>query len=69
MRPLVRLAGIAQPKGRMPPDMAATFDKATLRASVERMIARAPERRVPAQGRCFATAAVRESKRAFARVL
>ncbi|MFP4304477.1 MAG: DUF4336 domain-containing protein [Rhodosalinus sp.] len=69
MRPLVRLAGIAHPKGRMPPDMAATFDKAKLRAGVERMIAWRPERLVLAHGHCFQTGAVRELERAFARVL
>jgi hypothetical protein len=67
MRPIVRLAGIAAPRGRMPPDMRATFrDRAALRASVERMIGWAPERIVLAHGAFFETGGTAELRRAFA---
>lgn len=67
MRPLVRLAGIAAPRGRMPPDMRATFrDRRALRASVERMIGWAPDRIVLAHGALFETGATAELRRAFA---
>jgi hypothetical protein len=67
MRPLVRLAGIAAPKGRMPPDMRATFrDRAALRASVETLLGWAPERIVLSHGRPFEQNGTDELRRAFA---
>ncbi len=70
MRPIVRLAGIAAPTGRMPPDMRVTFrDRAALRASVETMLGWAPERIVLSHGRLFERNATAELRRAFAFVL
>ena len=70
MRPLVRLAGIADDDGKMPPDMALSFrDKAALASAVERMIAWAPERIILAHGRWYDRDGVAELRRAFRRVL
>lgn len=68
MRPLVRLAGIADPKGGMPRDMRVTFagHHPQLRAAVERMIGWGPERVILAHGRWFETGGVAELRRAFA---
>lgn len=69
MRPLVRLAGIVRPDGRMPPDMQATFDRAALRRSVEAILAWAPERAVLAHGACYEAEAAARIRRVFSRIL
>jgi uncharacterized protein DUF4336 len=71
MRPVVRLAGIADPDGQMPRDMRATFraNRGQLRACVEQMIAWAPERIILAHGRWYETGGVAELRRAFRFVL
>lgn len=66
MRPLVWLAGLDAPRGRMPPDMYWSFrDKARLADCVERMIAWAPRRVLLAHGRWFERDGVAELERAF----
>ena len=69
MRPLVRLAGIAHPKGHMPPDMYASFDKAQLAASVQAMLDWGPERVILAHGRWYRMNGAEELRRAFRPVL
>jgi uncharacterized protein DUF4336 len=71
MRPLARLAGIADPDGQMPRDMRATFRKHRdqLRTGVEQMIGWGPERIILAHGRWYETGGVDELKRAFRFVL
>lgn len=71
MRPLLRLAGIADPDGAMPRDMRATFRKgrAELRRAVETMIGWEPERVILAHGRWYAHDGAAELKRAFRFVL
>lgn len=67
MRLLTRVAGIADPDGKMPPDMKASFagHRDQLRAAVERMIAWGPERVILAHGRWYERDGVAELKRAF----
>ncbi|GHG87412.1 DUF4336 domain-containing protein [Pseudodonghicola xiamenensis] len=65
MRPLVRLAGISAPRGHMPPDMRATFDKALLGASVRQMLDWGPERVILAHGACYESGGSAELRRAF----
>lgn len=69
MRPLVRLAGIAHPKGHMPPDMYASFDKAQLGAAVQAMLDWGPERVILAHGRWYESNGAEELRRAFRSVL
>jgi len=70
MRPLVRLGGVAAPRGATPRDLRLTFrDRAALRASVERMIAWAPERVILAHGAWFEANGTDELRRAFRYVL
>jgi len=71
MRPLVRIAGIADPDGQMPRDMRRTFSRHEdqLRAAVERMIGWAPERVILAHGRWYERDGVAELRRAFRWVL
>lgn len=68
---VTRLAGIAHPTGKMPPDMRMTFrcGRADLRSAVETMIGWAPERVIVAHGRWFARDGVAELRRAFGFVL
>lgn len=65
MRPLVRLAGISHPRGRIPPDMRATFDKVALGGSVRQMLDWGPERIILAHGAWFRSGARAELRRAF----
>ncbi|MGE4327716.1 MAG: DUF4336 domain-containing protein [Pseudodonghicola sp.] len=65
MRPLVRLAGISAPRGHMPPDMRATFDKPALGASVRQMLDWGPERVILAHGACYGAEGAAELRRAF----
>ncbi|RKF13010.1 DUF4336 domain-containing protein [Roseovarius spongiae] len=70
MRPLVWLAGIDAPRGRMPPDMAFSFRRKDLLAdAVDRMIAWNPERLILAHGQWYERGAVEELERAFRKVL
>jgi len=69
MRPVVRLAGISHPKGHMPPDMYATFDKAQLGASVQAMLDWGPERVILAHGHWYEANGAEALQRAFRRVL
>ena len=71
MRPVFRLAGIADPNGQMPRDMRATFrgHRDLLRAAVQRMIDWGPDRIILAHGRWYETGGVDELKRAFRFVL
>lgn len=69
MRPVVRLAGISHPKGHMPPDMYATFDKALLGASVQVMLDWGPERVILAHGHWYEANGAEALRRAFRRVL
>ncbi len=71
LRPLLRVAGIADPDGKMPIDMRASFlgHRDQLRAAVERMIGWAPERVVLAHGRWYESDGVAELRRAFRFVL
>lgn len=62
---LVRLAGVAAPNGRMPPDMRLTYPKPVLRRAVERMIAWDPERVIVAHGKWFEANGTAELRRAF----
>ncbi len=64
---VARIAGVAHPDGKMPPDMWLTFrrHRAQLRACVERMIAWQPARIVVAHGRCIERDCERELRRAF----
>ncbi|SEO51344.1 protein of unknown function [Salinihabitans flavidus] len=70
MRPIVRIAGIDDSDGKMPPDMRWTFrDKAALVEDVTRMIDWAPERVILAHGRWFDRGGAAELERAFRHVL
>lgn len=70
-RTLVRWSGAADPDGKAPADMRATFllHRAALRAAVERMIAWQPERVIIAHGRWYESDGTRELRRAFRWVL
>lgn len=71
MRPLARLAGILDPDGKSPMDMAMSFRKGRddLRACVEEMIRWSPERIIIAHGRWYQRNGVAELRRAFRNVL
>ncbi len=70
MRPLIWLAGIDDPDGKMPPDMRLSFGKGeTLADAVDRMIAWGPERLILAHGRWYHRGAVQELERAFRKLL
>lgn len=64
---ITRLAGIAHPNGKMPPDMRMTFwrGRARLRAAVDQMIRWEPEHVILAHGRWFDTDGAAELRRAF----
>ncbi|MGR3363455.1 MAG: DUF4336 domain-containing protein [Maritimibacter harenae] len=65
-----KLVGVADPDGRMPRDMRATFrDRDALREDVGRMIAWAPERVILAHGRWYDRDGMAELRRAFRFVL
>lgn len=66
-RPLLRLAGVCDPDGRMPRDMAMSFRRRAdhLREVVDRLIAWNPERVLLAHGRWYEKDGVAELKRAF----
>lgn len=66
MRPLIWLAGIDAPRGRMPPDMYWSFrDKKQLTRCVETMIGWAPRRILLAHGKWFERDGVAQLERAF----
>ncbi|WP_292021651.1 DUF4336 domain-containing protein [Maritimibacter sp. UBA3975] len=71
LRPVVPLVGVADPDGKMPRDMRATFRKGrdALRADVERMINWRPERVILAHGRWYDREGVAELRRAFRWIL
>jgi hypothetical protein len=64
---LIRLAGAADPDGKMPMDLRATFlrHRKPMREAVRAMISWNPERIIIAHGRCYESNAVAELKRAF----
>ena len=64
---LVRFVGIADPAGKMPPDMKRTFRgrEGELREAVQRMIDWGPERVILAHGRWHEDDGVAELRRAF----
>lgn len=63
---LARLGGMVPPHGATPPHLRATFtDRRALRASVERLIAWAPERIVMAHGRIIERDGTAALRRAF----
>lgn len=71
MRPLIRLGGIADPDGRMPRDIAASFRRRPghLRELVDTMIGWNPERVIIAHGRWYDRNGAGELRRAFRTVL
>lgn len=70
MRPLIWLAGLDAPRGRMPPDMYHSFrDKARLAECVEAMIGWGPQRVMLAHGCWFEQDGVAQLERAFRPVL
>ncbi len=70
MRPLIWLAGIDDPNGRMPPDMRKSFrDGDALGQSIERMLAWNPRRVILAHGRWYESNGKAELERAFKKVL
>jgi uncharacterized protein DUF4336 len=69
MGTLARLAGIAAPRGGMPPDMKATFDKTQLAGAVNRMIAWGPDRVILSHGRWFESRGAAQLRRVFAGIL
>ncbi len=67
LRPAVRLGGVVAPDGKAPPHVRATFlDRKALRASVESLIAWAPERVILAHGRWIERDGTAELRRRFA---
>jgi hypothetical protein len=64
---LLRLGGVADPDGKAPSDLRATFlgHRDEARASYERMLAWAPERVIMAHGRWYPDDGVAELRRAF----
>lgn len=70
-RLIVPIVGVADPDGKMPRDMRATFrgGRDKLRADVRTMIGWAPERIILAHGRWYDTNGTRELERAFRFVL
>ncbi|NII10727.1 DUF4336 domain-containing protein [Oleiagrimonas sp. C23AA] len=66
-RALMRLAGSADPDGKLPIDLRLTFlgRKRRARACLERMLAWQPERVLLAHGRCYLENGTRELRRAF----
>jgi Domain of unknown function (DUF4336) len=67
MRWLVRMAGVASPRGSMPADMRLTFlmRRRELRAAIETMIGWNPERVLLAHGKWFERDGAGELRRAF----
>lgn len=65
MRWLTWLGGVQDPDGQMPRDMRLTFNRATLRAAVETMLAWEPERIILAHGRWYERDGTKELRRAF----
>ena len=70
-RPIVWVAGIADPDGKMPIDMAMSFSfrRRYLQRRIQQMIDWAPERVILAHGRWYDRDGVKELERAFRRVL
>ncbi len=70
IRFLIKIAGLADPDGKLPPDIYLTFlgrrDK--LKAAVQKMVDWGPERIILAHGRWFENNGVNELKRAFRRL-
>ncbi|OAM26751.1 MULTISPECIES: DUF4336 domain-containing protein [Eikenella] len=63
---VMKLAGIAAPKGTTPPDWCATFtDRAAARQCLARMLAWQPEKIILAHGRCCEADGTAELRRAF----
>lgn len=70
MRPLIWIAGLDAPRGRMPPDMYRSFrDKARLAQCIETMIGWEPQRILLAHGRWFESDGVAQLERAFRPIL
>lgn len=66
LRPLARLGGVTAPDGRAPPHVRAVYtDRRALKASVEAMIAWAPERVILAHGRWIEQDGTAELRRRF----
>ncbi len=67
LRTLIKLAGTADPDGKMPLDLRATFwgNKALARQSYEKMLAWQPEKIILAHGRWYSKNAMAELQRAF----
>ena len=65
MRLLTWVGGVQYPDGQTPRDMRMTFDRAVVRAAVERMLDWQPERIVIAHGRWFESNGTAELRRAF----
>lgn len=62
----MKLAGNADPDGKAPIDMRATFtDRAAARASLEKLMAWQPEKIILAHGRCYLENGTAELERAF----
>ncbi|MDQ2075906.1 DUF4336 domain-containing protein [Marinimicrobium sp. ABcell2] len=70
-RPLLKLGGVCDPDGRMPRDMAATFQRRPehIRSVVDTMLAWDPERVILAHGRWYTENGTEELRRAFRRFL
>lgn len=69
MRPILRMAGIVAPDGRIPPDIRASFDRADLRRHVRAVLDWGPKRVIVAHGLCYEDEAVARLQRAFRKVL
>ena len=69
MAAITRLAGIAAPNGRMPPDMKATFNKPKLAAAVRQLIDWGPERVILSHGAWYDRDGANVLRRAFGHVL
>ncbi|MCV6613826.1 MAG: DUF4336 domain-containing protein, partial [Cellvibrionaceae bacterium] len=69
--PLLKIAGNTHPDGKMPRDLAATFNagRAELKAAVELMLSWAPEAIIIAHGRCYECDGVGQLRRAFRALL
>jgi uncharacterized protein DUF4336 len=65
MRWLTRLGGVQAPHGSTPRDLRRTFDRARLRAAVERMLAWNPDHVVFAHGRWFERDGTERLRRSF----
>ena len=69
MRILTRVAGIAAPRGGMPPDLKLTFDRAQLRPALQVLVDWAPERVIFSHGAWFQEDGTAALKRALGRLV